>query len=60
LGLGLAIVGSIVKVHGGTMGIVSEVGQGTRVMLVFPGAIIDASERQGIDTATTISQTAGV
>jgi two-component system heavy metal sensor histidine kinase CusS len=60
LGLGLAIVGSIVKVHGGTMGIVSEVGQGTRVMLVFPGAIIDANERQGIDTATTISQTAGV
>jgi hypothetical protein len=36
------------------------VGQGTRVMLVFPGAIIDANERQGIDTATTISQTAGV
>lgn len=36
LGLGLPIVGSIVKVHGGSMKIVSQFSQGTTVTLVFP------------------------
>jgi two-component system, OmpR family, heavy metal sensor histidine kinase CusS len=43
LGLGLAIVHSIVKVHGGWMDIESEVGQGTTVRLVFPDAGAAAS-----------------
>lgn len=36
LGLGLAIVGSIMKVHGGTMEISSTSGEGTTVALIFP------------------------
>ena len=36
LGLGLAIVGSIMKVHGGSMEIASTPGSGTTVILIFP------------------------
>jgi two-component system heavy metal sensor histidine kinase CusS len=36
VGLGLAIVRSIVGLHGGTVDITSEVGQGTRVTMHFP------------------------
>jgi two-component system heavy metal sensor histidine kinase CusS len=36
VGLGLAIVKSIAALHGGSAAIVSEVGRGTRVTLVFP------------------------
>jgi len=36
LGLGLAIVGSIMTVHGGSMEIASTPGSGTTVMLIFP------------------------
>jgi two-component system heavy metal sensor histidine kinase CusS len=36
VGLGLAIVRSIMELHGGTVEIASQVGQGTRVSLVFP------------------------
>ena len=35
-GLGLAIVKSIMELHGGTVSIVSQVQQGTTVVLVFP------------------------
>jgi two-component system heavy metal sensor histidine kinase CusS len=35
-GLGLAIVKGIVTLHGGTVSIVSEVGQGTQVIMAFP------------------------
>jgi signal transduction histidine kinase len=35
-GLGLAIVRSFVQLHGGTVDIVSEVGQGTTVICIFP------------------------
>jgi two-component system heavy metal sensor histidine kinase CusS len=38
-GLGLAIVRSIVELHGGTTEITSEPGQGTRVVLIFPGKL---------------------
>lgn len=38
LGLGLAIVESIMKVHGGSMEIVSPPGSGTTVSLIFPNA----------------------
>jgi two-component system heavy metal sensor histidine kinase CusS len=36
MGLGLAIVRSIVELHGGAVEIVSEVGQGTRAVMTFP------------------------
>jgi two-component system heavy metal sensor histidine kinase CusS len=36
VGLGLAIVRSIMDLHGGTVAITSEVGRGTRVTLTFP------------------------
>lgn len=38
VGLGLALVKSIMDLHGGTARIESEVGRGTTVTLVFPGA----------------------
>ena len=38
LGLGLAIVESIMKVHGGSMEILSPPGSGTTVSLIFPNA----------------------
>ena len=60
LGLGLAIVGSIVKVHGGAMVIASEEGRGTKVTLVFPGAIVDASELLSAGVPTAISETSAV
>ena len=40
LGLGLAIVHSIMKLHGGFMRIVSQSGRGTTVTLVFPRALM--------------------
>ena len=36
-GLGLALVKSIADLHGGTVTVASEPGQGTRVTLIFPG-----------------------
>ena len=45
LGLGLAIVGSIMKVHGGSMSISSRPGQGTTISLVFPDTPIVHSHR---------------
>jgi two-component system heavy metal sensor histidine kinase CusS len=36
VGLGLAIVRSIMELHGGSVDIVSEAGRGTRVILIFP------------------------
>jgi two-component system heavy metal sensor histidine kinase CusS len=42
LGLGLAIVHSIVRVHGGEMAIESEPGLGTTVTLVFPDTVAPA------------------
>jgi two-component system heavy metal sensor histidine kinase CusS len=36
VGLGLAIVRSIIELHGGTVAIASEAGRGTRVTLAFP------------------------
>jgi two-component system, OmpR family, heavy metal sensor histidine kinase CusS len=45
LGLGLAIVGSIMKVHGGSMEIASSPGSGTTVTLIFP-------ERPEVDIGT--------
>lgn len=38
-GIGLTMVNSIVKEHGGNMEIISSVGKGTRIILVFPGCI---------------------
>ena len=43
LGLGLAIVHSIMKLHGGFMRIVSQSGRGTTVTLVFPRAVTPGS-----------------
>jgi len=39
-GLGLAIVKSIVTLHGGSTTIASEIGQGTRVKMLFPASPI--------------------
>lgn len=36
-GLGLALVKSIMNLHGGTVTVTSELGQGTEVTLLFPG-----------------------
>ena len=38
-GLGLAIVKAIAELHGGNVSIVSAIGMGTRVVMVFPSAI---------------------
>ena len=40
-GLGLAIVKRIIEVHGAQMKIISELGQGTTVMLIFAQKDID-------------------
>ena len=37
VGLGLAIVRSIVALHGGSATVASTLGEGTRITLVFPG-----------------------
>jgi signal transduction histidine kinase len=42
VGLGLAIVRSIVELHGGSVQIASEVGRGTRVTMSFPGKMTKA------------------
>jgi two-component system heavy metal sensor histidine kinase CusS len=46
LGLGLAIVASIMKLHGGVMRIVSQPDRGTTVTLVFPGAVLRTAARK--------------
>ena len=53
LGLGLSIVGSIMKVHGGSMEVASQPNEGTTVSLLFP----DASEDGliSLQTAPAIS-----
>jgi two-component system heavy metal sensor histidine kinase CusS len=51
LGLGLAIVGSIMKVHGGSMEIASTPGSGTTLTLIFP-------ELPEVDTETPAASAA--
>jgi two-component system heavy metal sensor histidine kinase CusS len=48
LGLGLAIVQSIMKLHGGLMRIVSEPDRGTTVTLVFPHVVVAESSHAGL------------
>jgi len=43
-GLGLSIVRSLVKAHGGDVSVTSEVGVGTTVSVVLPGAALAESE----------------
>jgi signal transduction histidine kinase len=38
-GLGLAIVKHLVQAHGGSIGIESELGKGTRVRIILPAAL---------------------
>jgi signal transduction histidine kinase len=52
IGLGLAIVRSIVELHGGTVEISSEVGRGTLVTLAFPdsaGSAVGNSRAAGFN-----------
>lgn len=51
VGLGLAIVQSIMELHGGSVDIVSEAGRGTRVILNFP-------RTRGAPTASTAGPSA--
>ena len=46
-GLGLAIAQQVVTDHGGSLAIVSKEGEGTRVRMVFPGALSDGDPFQG-------------
>jgi two-component system heavy metal sensor histidine kinase CusS len=46
-GLGLALVKSIVDLHGGSVRIDSEVGHGTIVTIIFPKGVIRPSARAG-------------
>jgi two-component system, OmpR family, heavy metal sensor histidine kinase CusS len=46
LGLGLAIVQSIVKVHGGSMELTSQEGHGTTARLSFPAALLESGSAQ--------------
>jgi two-component system heavy metal sensor histidine kinase CusS len=48
LGLGLAIVHSIMKLHGGLMRIASEPDRGTTVTLVFPHVVAAESSHAGL------------
>jgi signal transduction histidine kinase len=41
-GLGLAICKAIAEAHGGTIGLTSRLGSGTRVELVLPGGLTDS------------------
>ena len=43
-GLGLAIVRSLVKAHGGDVVVTSELGVGTTVRVVLPGAVAEAED----------------
>ena len=46
-GLGLSIVYGVVKAHGGTVRLDSEVGRGTRVQLRFPAMVRHAASPEG-------------
>lgn len=52
LGLGLAIVRSIVKVHGASMDLASVEGRGTTVRLCFPRAVVMPETTYSADSAS--------
>jgi signal transduction histidine kinase len=43
-GLGLAIVKNLIERHDGSLEIESEPGVGSRISLIFPGALVVAGE----------------
>jgi signal transduction histidine kinase len=54
-GLGLAIAREVAEAHGGTIGVESEVGRGTRFHFVLPaapaGSVADVADRQALPAA---------
>ena len=57
-GLGLPLTKSLVELHGGTLGLQSEVGAGTTVTLRFPGERIVTAVPTSADTRTDVGASA--
>jgi signal transduction histidine kinase len=53
-GLGLSIVGAVVKAHGGTVGAVPLAGGGLEVTVVLPATDVPVAERSGGESHRTV------
>ena len=48
-GLGLSLVKSMIELHGGRLDLVSEMGVGTSVTLIFPADRLNSAQPEAID-----------